>query len=1181
MRISLFNKGLRFLIPQAGFEMTRNHFESVFNYIKRLFVILLLLSSAFNAQTQFPTVTKTDTLLPNLNNFYPFKSVSVLPLSEKIIVGSKNLKAGYYSIFYREGYFELSDSLEYSLFDTIYFTYEMILTGLKKEYKKRSLVRRFDSGTNDSIRVVRNESSAFTPESIFGSNIKRSGTILRGFTVGTNKDFSVESGLRLELSGRLSEDIEIVAALTDENTPIQPEGNTETLEELDKVFIEVKHKNAVGTFGDYTINERIGEFGLIDRKLQGLKGEFLFENNNGILAIASSRGKFNTNQFNGQDGNQGPYRLLGRNNERNIIVIAGSEKVFLDGQELTRGENKDYTIEYANAEITFTPNRLITSASRIVVDFEYTERQYQRNFFAANYKTSIFNDRLKVKFGYIREGDDEGSPIDILLSDEEREILENAGDDRNKAAVDGASLAMPDSLGQITGSYTKVDTVVNGDQFVYYIYDPGAPNSLYNVVFSFVGQGEGDYTQISLGNYLFVGIGQGSYLPVKFLPLPEMRQMTNLFIESTPFENVNLNIELAGSSWDKNNFSDLDGDDNLGYARNITLNIKPREIKLGSLNLGKIGLNYKDRFKQSEFTTLDRIDEAEFDRYYNIDQNINADEELREIGLTVSPVEELNINSQYGFLSKGDSFKSDRFLSNVKLNKENLVDLTYNFDLVNTENNSLNTDWIRQNANVKFTVDNFSPGVEFLHEDRKDNFDNTDSLLQTSLKYLEVAPFIGYNTASGISVSAKYSFREESIPIAGKIEQESDAVTQSLNFSYNGIREVKTQWSLAFRNKKFTDKFKEMGSLDNETVLIRSQSRFDFWKRALDGSLFYEASTQRTAKLERVFIKVEQGTGNYIYLGDLNNDGITNEEEFELTQFEGDFIATTIPTDELFPVIDLRLNTRWRIDAKKLIKGKDFWSSILKPLSTETFWRVEENSREKDVSKIYLLNFGSFLNDSTTVRGTNFLQQDLHIFKNKRELSFRYRFTQRRSLNQFAAGTEKGYFREQGVRIKFRMVKEINNQTDVIIKTDNMISEGNPTRSREITGTEVVSDFSYRPERNLEFGFKFSVENSTDNFPETPTDIESNSQTISGILSFSNRGRFKVELERREITTNSDNFIPFEILRGNSIGKNYFARVDFDYRISGNLQTSFNYSARQLGQSKVIHTMRAEARAFF
>ena len=203
--------------------------------IKYLLLLCLLNLSNLVAQNKFNTIAKTDTLLINLSNKYKISAISFVPFSEKIKLAGKILNTNEYSFDYRQGSFSLSDSLEYSIFDTIFISYEMILLNLQKEYKKRSLVYRFDENILDTIKVVKSISESLTPKSIFGEGIQKSGTILRGFTVGTNKDFTVDSGLRLQLSGRLSDDIEIVAALTDENTPIQPEGNTETLEELDKV----------------------------------------------------------------------------------------------------------------------------------------------------------------------------------------------------------------------------------------------------------------------------------------------------------------------------------------------------------------------------------------------------------------------------------------------------------------------------------------------------------------------------------------------------------------------------------------------------------------------------------------------------------------------------------------------------------------------------------------------------------------------------------------------------------------------------------------------------------------------------------------------------------------------------------------------------------------------------------
>ena len=427
-------------------------------YLHIIFIIACVWLSRTYAQNDYNSVLITDTIAINFYNNYSISQVNILPNSESIFLKTKKLNPTDYSFKYSEGYFSLSDSLPYSIFDTLVISYRSLKFSLKKEYSRRSLVIKYDEKLGDTVSVLTSTSSGLSPDAIFGSGMQKSGTIIRGFTVGTTKDFSLSSGLRLQLSGKISEDIEIVAALTDENTPIQPEGNTERLEELDKVFIQMKHPNVVGTFGDYQLKRRFGEFGVIDRKLQGLMGEILIGDVNAYVSIANSRGKFNSNNFNASDGVQGPYRLNGINNERDIIIIAGTEKVFLDGIEMARGENNDYTIEYSNATITFTPNRLITSASRISVDFEYTDRQFARSFFGAGTSTKFFNDRFKIKAQYMREGDDQDSPIDISLSEEDKNALSLAGDDRNKAIKSGVKLAEPDSLGVIKGIYTKVDT---------------------------------------------------------------------------------------------------------------------------------------------------------------------------------------------------------------------------------------------------------------------------------------------------------------------------------------------------------------------------------------------------------------------------------------------------------------------------------------------------------------------------------------------------------------------------------------------------------------------------------------------------------------------------------------------------------------------------------------------------
>ncbi len=1150
--------------------------------LKVIFAFLVIFCGFIWGQ-EFPnTIVVRDTFQVNLINQYKISAVSIIPGTQSVKLNNRILSPSDYSFSYEKGILSLKEDIKPALIDTIIITYRSYKLSLKKKFQRRSLVFQYDEQFKDSIRIAKIQSTQLTSDVIFGENIEKSGSIVRGFTVGTTKDFTLESGLRLQLAGQLSDDIQIVAALTDENTPIQPEGNTETLDELDKVFIEVRHPNAIGTFGDYDYNESIGEFGRVNRKLQGLKGELIFENHNFVGAVAGARGKFTSNQFNGEDGNQGPYRLFGENTEKDIVLIAGSERVYIDGEEMTRGENNDYTIEYSNAEITFTPNRLITSASRITVDFEYTDRQYQRNFFAANSKSKFFDDRLSVKVGFFQESDDKNNPIDISIDDEDKKILENAGDNRDKAIISGVRLAQPDSTGEINGTYVKIDTLLNGEDYTYYVYDPGNDSALYNVSFSFVGLGNGDYTKQSLGNYKFVGKNQGSYLPVIYLPLPSKRQLANIVIEGKPFENFNIKMELAGSNWDKNTFSSKDDGDNFGHARNIQVSLDPSKVNIGEISLGKIGFSYKDRFVQDRFTSLDRIDEVEFNRHYNITDKQKVDEQLREFGLTLVPTENLNIYSQYGMLRRGENFSSDRILSRVDLTNDQSVNFKYNFDYVSSENRSASTNWLRQNGNLFYKIGVVKPGFKFLHENREDYLNN-DSLLNSSLRYLEYTPYFEVSSWNGLSFLTEYSIREEFFPLNGVLTKQSEAATQNYQLTYNGIREVNSTLSITLRDKKINEAFKKEGLGDNQTILIRSQSRFNLFDRFLNGDLYYEVSTQKSALQEKVFVRIEKGKGNYIYLGDLNNNGIKDENEFEPAAFDGEYILVTIPSDELFPVIDLKTSTRWRADFSEIFDNdKSLVSKIMNPISTETYWRIEENSKEEDTKKIYLMNFSSFLNDSTTIRGSNLIQQDVYLFRNKNDFSIRFRFTERKNLNQFAGGTERGYYKEQGIRLRFQIADEISNQTEVKAIADNNDAPVTSNRAREVSTSELSSDFSYRIGRDLEFGFVFSVSQSTDTFPDQPTEVNQNSQTLRSNINFSGRGRLRIELERDELVSNiSTNVIPFEITKGRVIGKNYFWRVNFDYRIAGNLQTTLSYDGRLQSDSKVVHTMRAEARAYF
>jgi hypothetical protein len=1147
-----------------------------------LAVVFFILASFLSAQSSRQFEIKKDTLLINLKNKYELNTTSIIPGSEILSLRGRMVQPHDYTFDYTASSFSLSDSLPYSILDTIVVTYRSFRINFKNDYVLKVLAPLPMKSQADTMKQMQRISNALTNESIFGRSIEKSGTLIRGFTVGTNKDMTLQSGFRLQLSGKLTDDIDLVAALTDENSPIQPEGNTERLDELDKVFIQVKHKNAAGTFGDYDLVKKSGEFGNINRKLQGFLGEVQVGNTSAFTAFATARGKFTSNSITGTDAVQGPYSLYGSNNESDITIIAGSERIYLNGELLKRGEQNDYTIDYSIAQITFTTNRLITSASRVIVEFEYTDRAYSRSLFAVGLSTSFLNNSLRTGFTYLREADNQDAPIDVTLSDSDKKILAAAGNEKSKAVKSGASLATPDSTGTITAYYEKVDTVINSTNVTFYRYNPGSSKALYNVTFSYIGSGKGSYVRDAPGNFRYAGANQATYDTVIFLPLPQKKEFADFLLGYDFTKNLSMNLELAGSNVDLNRFSSVDNEQNRGFAYNGTVTLAPSDLVINQTKITKIGGSWRERYTNKRFSSPERFGDVEFNRSYNVTSDTSSyNERLREVSLYLEPVKAISSTSSYGELKQESINRSTRLRELVKIDFNSQYTANYDFDYVKSENRISTTSWYRQTADAKITYKVLSPVISYLYEDKQDIVAGTDSLTAASLKYYEINPGLTLTPLQGLKMTYTYDYRKDQLPQNGKLVHESTSDGFTYDMDYYGGRVVQSNLKVSTRNKKYSDVYKSSGSLNSQVILVKTQTKVNPADK-VSGDFYYEVSTQKTAVLQRVYVQVTKGTGSYKYVGDLNGNGVKDENEFEPTTYDGDYSLVTLSSDELYPVIDLKTSARLRYALTPLLHGKDFFSEIVKPLTFESYGRIEENSKEQDLKKIYLMQMKNFMKDSTTIQGTNYFLQSVYLFENDPGLSFRFQYMQQRTFNSYSAGIEKGFKKERGMRMRMKLVEDISNESEVIASSDYMLAKANAVRNRTIDALSFTSDFSYRPYNNVEVGFKIKAKQNTDFYPSTPTKLNENGQTIRINFSFSGFGRLRLEFERTELTCNTTtNYLPYELTGGNVVGKNMFGRVYFDYRISTNLQATANYEGRVQGSSKLIHTAHAEVRAFF
>jgi hypothetical protein len=215
----------------------------------------------------------------------------------------------------------------------------------------------------------------------------------------------MDQSLDLAVNGNLPGGTKLELQLSDQSIPVTVGGSSMELRELDQISFNVVNGPASATLGDYHYSIDNFEFARVERKLEGVRGEWKSDGFSVSGAGAVSPGKFASFDFYGVEGKQGPYQLMvdGLQGSGDFIVLANTERVYLDGVLLDRGEGKDYTIDYNSSAVTFTSRRLIGSDSRIEVDFEYSERGKRGTFYATTFEASRDNYPLGIKGYLLRE----------------------------------------------------------------------------------------------------------------------------------------------------------------------------------------------------------------------------------------------------------------------------------------------------------------------------------------------------------------------------------------------------------------------------------------------------------------------------------------------------------------------------------------------------------------------------------------------------------------------------------------------------------------------------------------------------------------------------------------------------------------------------------------------------------
>jgi hypothetical protein len=1195
-------------------------------FSKHIFGVTCLLSLALFCSAQSGGQVRLKKILVSADTI-SLDSLSLIPGTIQLSVQGKILDTASYSILYSQGKIVFKTRPADTLMAR-YKAFPYLFTQTHK-HKDIALLHPDNRGIFNPYvySATGGDADIFRME-----GLTKSGSISRGVSFGNSQDLSVNSSLNLQLSGKLSNDVDILLAASDQNIPIQPQGNTQNLQEFDKVFIQLSNKTSKLIAGDFMVTKPTGYFLNYNKKAQGVGVSTVFgtamEAKDTVgqghmrvsLSAAISKGKFGRQELVGVEGNQGPYILRGNENEPFIIILSGSEKVYIDGQLMKRGQEYDYIIDYNTAQVTFTARNLITKDKRVIVEFQYSDKNYARSI--VNFSDDYVKKDLRVHFNVYSEQDSKNQPLQQSLNDQQKLLLHNIGDTISKAfypAVD--SVAWSNSL-VLYRRPVHGDTLVGG--VVYpgvFVYSNDPVVSHFQLSFSNMGQGNGDYINIpsSANGRVFQwvapigGVHQGSYAPVILLVTPKKKQMVTLGGEYKLNKNTSLMMEGALSDYNQNTFSPYDHDHDVGEAFKLIFNNKTviwsdktdtaalhkaekayeREYK-GKSNAPTFDpvqaletkwifdktLNYE--FTQHDFSPIERYKAVEFDRDWNTGTlPFVSDQHILSAGVIASRTHYGSLGYTAGSLIEGSEYSGLRNAVTGLFSHKGYVVKT-DISLLESKGLVNNTQFLRHKADVSKHFRKITLGVFEQQERNMLRSAQGDSVAAASFNYFEWQAY----AENADTVKNRYRVSYKQRRDFGVMQNQFSPLSyaQDMGFSVALVKNRKSQLKTNLTYRELQVLNPALTTTKPENSLVgRIDYNLRLWNGLLVSGTFYEAGSGLEQKKQYSYVQVPAGQGQYTWV-DYNGDGIKQLNEFEIALFpdQATYIRVFTPTDQYIKAFTNQFSQNLLIKPAALWANKTGLKKMLSYFSEQATYRVDRKTTDQHPEEAYNPFLKSILDTALVTLNSSFRNS---VFFNQNDPVFGVdmNFQDVRNKSLLTTGFESRVNDFYELRVRWNM-----NKTFGLILTGKDGEKSNTSQyftSRNYQLTYLTPEAKLTVQPNLKFRVSLDyVYTEKKNNPENGAETVY-SNNLGGELKYNilTKGSINLKLNYIQMNYNGspNSAVAYEMLDGLKSGKNATWSVSYQRTLSNNIQVNITYDGRQSENSKMIHTGGASVRAFF
>ncbi|MCK6610550.1 MAG: hypothetical protein L6Q78_05860 [Bacteroidia bacterium] len=1142
-----------------------------------LLIFGLISFAAVNAQTA-----------PNTHKTILLQTDSFLLDSHSIVKGTVSCVPYVEGVHYRINY---SNSWFYNLSipkgTQLTISFSALLFKYPESYsiRSRSIIQPEFISNPDPFKLesTNKEFSFFEKREALQTN----GSIMRGLTLGTGGNSVLNSNMNLQLAGRINNEVDVLAAISDDNNPIQPEGNTVDLQDFDQVFVKFSKDKSELIAGDFLMAKPAQSWfmnyykksrGLHMQTTQNLSPKSKLH----VLADAAiSRGRFVRNQINGMEGNQGPYRLTGPNGELFIIIISGTEAVYLDGERLSRGEQNDYTIDYNSGEITFMPKRLITSFSRIVVEFQYSDRYYARTVAAAQLAWELRNHRFALNV--YSEQDNKNQPFQQSLSDSNKLFLAALGNRVNEALVTGEGPAKAFESGKIL--YRKTDSL--GYPTVY-VYAPakGDDSLYYELRFSYLGTNKGNYIQsASAANgrvFKWVepinGIPQGDFEPVQRLIAPSKRQMVTLGYQVQQKKRY-LNLELAGSNSDPNTFSSLDNRQNLAGAFR--------------LDMGNTWQNFDSSIKVvqeafaeitgTNFQGIERYRGVEFDRIWqrqlgNVTTNAGLGEQWAGLKTQLNWKRNWGSTYQLNYFNRGNGI-----LQGIQQTLETRLNLKQHFL-------SFGAEWQQSESLSKNAVSNYraewgrsSPklryGLRFQQESSLFGI-QSDSLLSGSFAFQNLGFYLG-NTDT-----LKHALR---LQADRRLDQRASGKEMA---AYSEATELKASYRLLQRNfNRFSADlaYREFGinhlNQLERTFLGRIEYDYKLLNRKIQANTYLQTGSGNELRRDFQYVEVPLAQGMYVWK-DFNKNGIQDLNEFVPAALAdknlANYIKVFLPSSSLIPTLSTSMNQTLSIQNFNFWNSKSVLGSWLGHFSNQAGFRFEQKKRSGEGSFLDRLrpvsgNDTALISEQSSWRNTLFFNRNHPVF------GMDYSWQQQNQNLLQTNGRELRFRNEHKLNLRLNFNSSWSFQGAVSTGTKSVFSDYFEANRFNYTFREMRPVLAYQYLQWLRINLNYSWFQAQNRYLENRESALTQELGSELRLSWAKVGLLSAKFSMYQVAFDGEaaGNLAYDMLQGLSVGNNRIWGLGLQQRLGSNLQISLNYDGRQSPGAPILHTGRMEARYVF